>query len=64
MHLFFVQKIFFHNTFHTIFTHLVPFCQLIVPSICCVHRRIVEGSGVGSAGYVVHVDVHTRSELC
>ena len=24
----------------------------------CVHRRVVQGSGVGSAGCVVHVDVH------
>ena len=26
--------------------------------ICCMHRRVVDGSGVGSAGCVVHVDVH------
>ena len=24
----------------------------------CVHRRVVEGSGVGSAGCGMHVDVH------
>ena len=24
----------------------------------CVHRRVVEGSGVGSAGCAVHFDVH------
>ena len=29
---------------------------LVVDS--CVHRRVVEGSEVGSAGCVVHVDVH------
>ena len=32
-----------------------------------MHRRVVEGSGVGSAGFVMHVDVHVdllESELC
>ena len=47
--------------FHTILT----FCEILLPltQICfvfmsCVHRRVVEGSGVGSAGCVVHVNVH------
>ena len=43
---------------HNIFTpslHLVPFCLVLV----CVHGRVVEGTGLGSAhGCVVHVDVH------
>ena len=26
--------------------------------VCCVQRRVVENSVVGSAGSVVHVDVH------
>ena len=26
--------------------------------VSCFHREVVEGSGVGSAGCVVHVDVH------
>ena len=26
--------------------------------VSCVHRRVVEGSGEGSAGCLVHVDVH------
>ena len=29
-----------------------------MPCVCCVHRRVVEDSGQGSAGCVVHVDVH------
>ena len=43
-----------YNTF-TPSLHLVPFCQLCV---CCVHRRVMDGNGVGSAGCVVHVDVY------
>ena len=40
---------------------LVPFCQLCL----VVHRKVVEGSGVGSAGCVVHVEVRCmESELC
>ena len=31
-----------------------------MPYFCCVHRRIMEGSGVGSAGCVVHVDMHAE----
>ena len=48
-----------HNTF-TPSLHLVPFFQLCLVFVSCVHRRIVEGSGVDSAGCVVHVN----SELC
>ena len=29
-----------------------------MPCVSGVHRRVMEGSGVGSAGCVVHVDVH------
>ena len=36
----------------------MPFCQLCLVSVICVHREVVEGSGLGSAGHVVHVDVH------
>ena len=47
-----------HNTF-TPSLHLVPFCQLCFVFVSCVHRRVtVEGSGEGSSGCVVHVDVH------
>ena len=38
--------------------HLVAFCQLCLVFVSCVRRRVVEGSGVGSAGYVVHFGVH------
>ena len=38
--------------------HLVPFCQLCFVFVSCVHRRVVEGSGMGSAGCGVRVDVH------
>ena len=43
---------------HTPSLHLVPFCQLCFVLVSCVHRRVVEGSGEGSGGCVVHVDVH------
>ena len=49
-----------HNTF-TPSLHLVLFCQLCFVFVSCVHRRVVElveGSGEGSAGCVVHVNVH------
>ena len=43
-----------HNNF-TPSLHLVPFCLVLV----CVHKRVVEGTGLGSAhGCIVHVDVH------
>ena len=29
-----------------------------MPCVSCVHRTIVEGSGLGSVGCIVHVDVH------
>ena len=45
-----------NNTF-TQFLHLVPFANYAL-FVSCVHRRVVEGSGEGSAGCVVHVDVH------
>ena len=41
---------------------LVPFCyhlhKLCFVFVSCVQRRVVEGSGVGSGGCVVHIDVH------
>ena len=46
-----------HNTF-TPFLNLVPFCQLCFVFVSCAHRRVVEGSGEGSGGCVVDVDVH------
>ena len=46
-----------HNPF-TPSLHLVPFCQLCFVFVSCVHRSVVEGSGEGIAGCVVHVDVH------
>ena len=36
--------------------HLIQFCQLHLAFV--VDRRVVEGSGMGSVGYVVHVDMH------
>ena len=33
-------------------------CQLCFVFVSCVHREVVEGSVVGSAGCGVHVDVH------
>ena len=45
--------------FHTIPTScgvLLPLTQYAL-FVSCVHRGVVEGSGVGSAGCVVHVDV-------
>ena len=61
MHLFLLRKLFSAILSH----HPYTSCAIlpIVSSICCVHR-IVEGSGVGSAGYVVHVDVHTWRVCC
>ena len=41
--------------------HNIPTpCAILptMPCVCCVHRRVVEGSGVGSARCVMHVDVH------
>ena len=38
--------------------NLVPFCQICFVFVSCVQRRVVEGSGVGIGGCVVHVDVH------
>ena len=48
-----------HNTF-TPSLQLMPFFQLCLEFVSCVHRRIAEGSGVDSAECVVHVN----SELC
>ena len=43
-----------HNTFIPSL-HLVPFCLVLV----CVHKRVVEGTGLGSGHEcVVHVEVH------
>ena len=52
--------------FHTIPTScaiLPPLTQICYVFVSCVQRRVVEGSGVGSGGCVVHFDVH-GSELC
>ena len=40
--------------------HTIPTSCAILPFVfvSCVHRRVVEGSGEGIAGCVVHVDVH------
>ena len=50
------------NTF-TPSLHLVPFCRHLhkyAVFVSCVQRRVVEGSGVGSGGCVVHFDVHDK----
>ena len=47
--------------FHTIPTScaiLPPLTQICFVFVSCVQRRVVEGSGVGSGGCVVHFDVH------
>ena len=47
--------------FHTIPTScaiLPPLAQICFLFVGCVQRRVVEGSGVGSGGCVVHFDVH------
>ena len=41
--------------------HTIPTSCAILPTIhcvCCVHRRVMEGSRVGNAGCAVHVDIH------
>ena len=35
-----------------------------MPCVSGVHRRVVEGSEVGSPGCVVHVYVYMETELC
>ena len=45
----------YHNTF-TPSLHLMPFAKYALYG--CVHRRVAEVSGLGSAGCVVHADVH------
>ena len=35
--------------------HVVLFCQICLAFVSSVHRRVVESSGVGSAGNVVHL---------
>ena len=35
-----------------------------MPCVCCVYKRVVEGSGVGSAGCVMHVDMRMECQLC
>ena len=46
-------------TTHSHHPYIVPFsCQLCFVFVSCVHRRVVEGSGEGSGGCIVHVDVH------
>ena len=47
----------FHN-FPTSCAILPPLTQICFVFVCCVQRRVVEGSVVGSAGCVVQVDVH------
>ena len=47
--------------FHTIRTScaiLPPLTQICFVFVSCVQRRVVEGSGVGSGGCIVHFDVH------
>ena len=49
--------------FHTIPTScaiLPPLTQICFVFVSCVQRRVVEGSGVGSGGCVVHFDVHGK----
>ena len=46
---------------HTIPTScaiLLPLTQICFVFVSCVQRRVFRGSGVGSGGCVVHVDVH------
>ena len=34
-----------------------------MPCVSCVHRRVAEGSGLGSAGCVVHVHGRGRNKV-
>ena len=47
--------------------HTIPTSYAILPTmfcvVSCVHRRVVEGSCEGSAGCVVHVDVHGECDM-
>ena len=38
--------------------HIMPKSCAILPWVGCVHERVVEGSGLGSAGCAVQVHVH------
>ena len=38
---------------------LPPLTQICFMFVSCVQRRVVEGSGVGSGGRVVHFDVQS-----
>ena len=40
----------------TVLSHIM--CHFADYAVSCVNRRVVESSGVGSTGCVVHVDVH------
>ena len=46
--------------FHNILTS----CAILpsMPCVCCVHSRVVEGSGEGSVGRKLHIDVHRDLE--
>ena len=37
---------------------LLPLTQIQFVFVSCVQRRVVRGSGVGSGGCLVHIDVH------
>ena len=45
----------------TTILHIIPtsvqFCQLCLVFVICMHGRVVEASGMGSAGCVVHGEV-------
>ena len=44
----------------TILSTIPTYCAILptMPNVSGVHRRVVEGSGVGSCGFVVHVHVY------
>ena len=44
--------------------HTIPTSCASLPCVSSVHRRVIEGSGLGSAGCVGHVDVHALRVSC
>ena len=46
------QKSTKHDGMTPQYFHIIPIYLPTVPCVCCVHRRVVEGSGVHSAGCV------------
>ena len=52
------------NDTTTLSHHPYILCHFAMLSVCCVQRRVVEGSGIGSGGCVVHFDVNYVVGCC